>query len=194
LTFNRDFSVPEKVIGPGEYFSSVDDVAISTLLGSCVAVALYDRVAQMGGLNHFMLPVPKGTVIHPHIDAQSARYGVNAMELLINDLMKKGAERKRLRAKVFGASSVLYYEQEATFNVPKMNIEFIFEFLEMERIPVDAYSVGGSLPRKVYFFPRTAKVLMKYTKMASGSLSRRETRYAIALREAEKNDGKPVLF
>jgi chemotaxis receptor (MCP) glutamine deamidase CheD len=125
---NPHFGKPERYIGPGEFYSSGDDIVISTLLGSCIAVSLHDPVAKVGGLNHFMLPTRSG-------DRDSAKYGVNAMELLINDLMKKGAARARFRAKVFGGGSMLSASDAKVFDVPKMNIDFAFQFLELEASP-----------------------------------------------------------
>jgi chemotaxis protein CheD len=116
------------------------------------------------------------------------------MELLINDLMKKGVPRSSLRAKVFGGGTSLSLTKEATYNIPKMNIEFIFGFLETERIPVDAYSVGGSKPRRIHFFPATGKVLMKYPHLGGNALARRESKYQMELREATDNAGRSVLF
>jgi chemotaxis protein CheD len=192
LTINRQFQKPEHYIGPGEYFSSADDIVISTLLGSCIAVALQDSSVPLGGMNHFMLPSPKGKEA-PSVSL-SAKYGVNAMELLINDILKKGGTKKRLRAKVFGGSAVLNLNKTATYDIPAMNIEFIIDFLATEKIPVDSFSVGGILPRKVYFFPHTARVLMKYTHNPSSALSRREDSYAHKLVEETENAGKPILF
>lgn len=132
----------------------------------------------------------------PEKDAlsDSAKYGVNAMELLINDMLKKGGKKARLRAKVFGGSTVIGLEREATFNVPKMNIDFIFDFLDRERIPVDAYSVGGTMARKIHFFPVNAKVLMRFSRGPATSLAHRESAYAHRLLEETHNNGKPILF
>lgn len=185
---NPHFGKPERYIGPGEFYSSGDDIVISTLLGSCIAVSLHDPVAKVGGLNHFMLPTRSG-------DRDSAKYGVNAMELLINDLMKKGAARARFRAKVFGGGSMLSASDAKVFDVPKMNIDFAFQFLELEGIPVDSYSVGGADPRRVYFFPASGKVLVKYSKPGAGTaVARVEREYAHRLAERRGPSMGPILF
>lgn len=192
MKLNIQFDKYEHHIGPGEFYSSSQDIVISTLLGSCISVALYDKERKVGGINHFMLPFPQkqeGVVF-----SKSAKYGIHAMELLINDMYKKGGIRKALQAKVFGGSSVLQYKEEATYNIPKMNIEFVFKFLELERIPVESYSVGGVLPRKIYFFPFDAKVLMRFAKSESGGLVRRESQYSQKLMESTRNAGNPLLF
>jgi len=189
LNVNPQFNLPETYIGPGEMAASQENIIISTLLGSCIAVALFDHGVPAGGLNHFMLPFPKTGCLF----SESARYGIHAMELLINDLLKMGVRRERLRSKVFGGGAVLEYRDETVYNVPKKNIEFIFDFLKLEKIPIDSYSVGGTLPRKVVFFPTTGRALMRFTHKAIPSLNQRETQYS---QELLKNcDGKnPVLF
>lgn len=192
LRFNAQLNRPEKYIQPGGFYSSRDDIVISTLLGSCISVALYDRALPIGGLNHFLLPFPKGT--DAALYGVSSKYGVNAMELLINDMLKKGGEKRRLRAKVFGGSTVINLQREATYDIPKMNISFVFEFLETERIPVDSYSVGGVQPRRILFLPHEARILMKFSKASASSLVKREGRYSHALLEETENAGKPILF
>lgn len=192
MRLNAQFSLPEQYVLPGEFYSSRDDIVISTLLGSCISVVLYDLSVPVGGLNHFMLPVsrsPKGDE-----EADRAKYGVNAMELLVNDILKKGGEKRRLRAKVFGGSTVISLGKEAAINVPKMNIEFVFWHLDVERIPVDAYSVGGTLARRILLFPKTARVLMRFSGSESSVLARREAAYSNRLREQERNDGRAILF
>lgn len=184
--------VPERIIGPGEYYASREDIVISTLLGSCISVALYVPGTGMGGLNHFMLPSPQSH--DTSILTNNARYGVNAMEVLINEIFKLGGRRGDLRAKVFGGSTMLSIGTGDALSVAQKNIRFIFEFLDTERIPVDSYSVGGTLPRKIYFFTASAKVLMRFTKSESSGLSRREEKYTQSLQESSRNDGKPILF
>lgn len=192
MRFNEQFSRNEQYIVPGGFFSSRDDIIISTLLGSCIAVALYDLSVPVGGLNHFMLPYAKTPEMGDV--AVSAKYGVNAMELLINDILKKDGLKRNLRAKVFGGSAVIEYKKEATYNVPKMNIEFVFDFLDRERIPVDSYSVGGTLARKIVFFPLTAKILMRFSRSSATGLAHREDAYSQKLIEEFRNDGRPIIF
>jgi chemotaxis protein CheD len=114
---------------------------VSTLLGSCVAACLYDPVARIGGMNHFMLPTSD-------TDAGSgARFGIHAMEILINELMQKGAVRNRLRAKAFGAAAV---NRALKSTVAAQNGAFIREFLARENIPLVAERLGGTDAREVY--------------------------------------------
>ncbi len=178
-------------IHPGEYFSTRDDTIVSTVLGSCVAVALFDPQAGAGGLNHFMLPGefrPDELVASPN-----AKYGMYAMDLLVNDLMRLGLERRRLKAKVFGGGAVLRLPGGGT-GIPQSNIDFAFEYLEKEGIPILASDVGGREPRKIFFFARTGKVLLK--RIAPNLLSlveREEERYLDSIRTKEA-EGPVVLF
>lgn len=138
---------------PGEYFVFDEDLLIMTTLGSCIAVCLWDRVAHVGGMNHFMLPDNGGQ------GNDSGRYGSFAMELLINELMKRGASRMNLEAKVFGGGAVL--SGMNSLNVGERNTTFVLEYLKTERIPVVSKDVMDVYPRKVCFFPHSGKAMVK---------------------------------
>ncbi|MFA6507341.1 MAG: chemotaxis protein CheD [Treponemataceae bacterium] len=153
------FSQPITIIHPGEFLASSDDIIISTVLGSCVSVALRDAKEGIGGLNHFMLPGYFDD--RSHFESQSAKYGMYAMELLINDLLDLGCRKDRLRAKVFGGGSVLGRGAERSNKVPKSNIDFAFDYLKTEGIPVECSDTGGNAARKILFFVRDGKVLLK---------------------------------
>jgi chemotaxis protein CheD len=140
----------------GNLHASLEPAVIYTLLGSCVAVCLYDRVARIGGMNHIMLP---GKADMRHFDS-SARYGINAMELLINRIMALGGNRKRLVAKAFGGAHVLP-DISPENGVGRKNIEFVFEFLKVETIELISHDLGGYEARKVYFHTDTGEVLLK---------------------------------
>lgn len=179
-------------IHPGEYYATLDDAIISTVLGSCIAVGLYDGEAGTGGLNHFMLPGEGGKL--DLVRSPNAKYGMYAMELLINDLMKLGARRRALKAKVFGGGSVLRFAGGGSSKIPGNNIAFAFEYLQKEGIPVLASDVGGKEPRKIFFFARSGKVLLK---RIAGSLAdlaeREEERYLRELREGAR-EGPITIF
>ncbi len=138
---------------PGEYFVFDEDLLIMTTLGSCIAVCLWDRQAHVGGMNHFMLPDNGGT------GADSGRYGSFAMELLINELLKMGASRLTLEAKVFGGGAVL--SGMNSLNVGERNTQFVMDYLKTERIPVVSKDVLDIYPRKVCFFPHSGKAMVK---------------------------------
>ena len=138
---------------PAEYFCTERDLALMTVLGSCVAACLRDPVAKIGGMNHFMLP--DGEVS----DGVPARYGSHAMELLINELLKAGAHRDRIEAKLFGGGNVL--KSFTSQPVGTRNAEFAVDYLKSEHINVVAMDLGGIHPRKVCFFPVTGRALVK---------------------------------
>lgn len=142
-------------VPPGKYFVTDDkDMLIVTVLGSCVSVCLRDRVKGIGGMNHFMLPES----LSPETGfSASARYGAFAMEVLINGLLKMGASRQHLEAKVFGAGKVL----NGVGDIGRRNAEFALHYLQRENIRIAAQDLGDIYPRKVYFFPATGRVLVK---------------------------------
>ena len=139
---------------PAEYRATHEDVALVTLLGSCVAACIYDPLLGIGGMNHFMLPDAGQSG-----DEGNARYGAHAMELLINDILKLGGRRSRLNAKVFGGGNVLSGFQQDP--VGTRNSLFVIDYLRTEQIPVMAQDLGDIHARKVCFFPRTARTLVR---------------------------------
>lgn len=146
------FKVPAAKLLPTQYLVVDDGTALVTVLGSCIAACVRDPLLQLGGMNHFMLP--DGNVG----DGAPARYGSYAMELLINELLKRGASRRRLEAKVFGGANVL---KGFTSNpVGTRNAEFVLAYLQAEQIPVVAEDLRGIHPRKVWFFPETGRVMV----------------------------------
>jgi len=153
--YDRNFQLTAAKILPGEYYVSDEGMLLVTVLGSCVAACIRDTETGAGGMNHFMLPDDGGR------DAMgsSARYGTYAMEVLINQLLKMGARRNRLEAKVFGGGAVL--ASLASSNVGARNAEFVLDYLKTEKIPVVAKDLLDSYPRKVYYFPATGRVLVK---------------------------------
>jgi len=147
------FKVPAAKLLPTQYLVVDDDTALVTVLGSCVAACIRDPLLRLGGMNHFLLP--DGSTD----DGANARYGSYSMELLINELIKRGASRTRLEAKVFGGANVL---KGFTSNpVGTRNAEFVRRYLDAERIPVVAEDLRGIHPRKVFFFPQTGRVMVQ---------------------------------
>jgi chemotaxis protein CheD len=175
--YDRTFDCDAAKILPGEYYFTCKDMLIVTVLGSCVSACIRDRVTGIGGMNHFMLP-DSGDGDSP-ISA-SMRYGTYAMEVLINDLLKAGARRENLEAKVFGGGNVL--RGFIAINVGERNAQFVREYLRAENIRVVAEDLNDIHPRKVYFFPRTGKVLVKKLKqLNNNTLVNREQDYASRL-------------
>jgi len=151
--YDAHFQSEAVKILPGEYFVFNEDVLIMTTLGSCIAVCLWDRQAKIGGMNHFMLPDNGGGA------SDSGRYGSFAMELLINEMLKMGASRLTLEAKVFGGGAVI--SGMSSINVGERNTQFVMDYLKTERIPVVSKDVLEIYPRKVCFFPKSGKAMVK---------------------------------
>jgi len=168
--------------------ASRQPLILDTVLGSCIAACLYDPVEGVGGMNHFMLP--EGA--DPD-NPTSARYGVNAMELLISELMKLGGQRRRFQAKIFGGGHVLKI-RESLDGVPQRNIEFVRRFLEFEQVPVVKEDVGGYQPRRVLFNTNSGKVFLKYLgSNEAEQTAQEEMVYLISLKK-QKLDGDVTLF
>ena len=177
--FDRHFNCEAVKILPGEYFVTQRDLVIVTVLGSCVSVCLRDHVSGIGGMNHFMLPGNNDGGISP-ISA-SARYGVYAMELLINHLLKLGARRNCFEAKVFGGGSVL--RGMTANNIGDRNVEFVRDYLHTEHIQVVAEDLLDIYPRKVYYFPATGRVMVKKLRnLHNTTLLDREMEYSLRIK------------
>lgn len=157
---NPETSKPASRLGPdgargtvinvlqGESRISNDpETMLTTLLGSCVAACLWDPVARVGGMNHFLLPGQSGD------QGGSTRYGVNAMELLVNGLIKQGAERPRLQVKLFGGAKMF----DGSANVGEKNVAFARWFMQSEGIPIAMECLGGRNGRKIRFWPCTGR-------------------------------------
>ncbi len=173
--YDRTFDCDAAKILPGEYYFTPKDMLIVTVLGSCVAACIRDRVTGIGGMNHFMLPDSSTDADSPV--SASMRYGTYAMEVLINDLLKAGARRENLEAKVFGGGNVL--RGFVAINVGERNAQFVRQYLKAEGIRVVAEDLNDIHPRKVYFFPRSGKVLVKKLKqLNNNTLVNREQDYA----------------
>jgi len=142
------------VVCQGELAVSGDpDVMLSAILGSCIATCLWDPKAQIGGMNHILLP-GRGTG-----NRQENKYGVFAMEALINELMQNGARKSNLTAKVFGGARTF----ENGLRIGDANAAFVRQFLEVEGIPIEAESTGGTQARRVRFFPQTGRAKQMLT-------------------------------
>lgn len=137
---------------PGEYYVTHENLMLITVLGSCISACLWDGRAGVGGMNHFMLPVGDTTDL-------SGRYGSYAMELLINEMMKLGARREYMQAKIFGGAQVIH--GFTNMNVGERNTDFVREYLRTERIPVVSEDVLDIHPRKVVFFANSGKAMVK---------------------------------
>jgi chemotaxis protein CheD len=176
--FDPIFSTEAVKVLPGEYFVTTADMVLVTVLGSCVSACIRDRETGIGGMNHFML----ADCAEHAPDSASARYGIYAMEILINHLLKLGASRGNLVAKVFGGGRVM--DSLSSSQIGERNAAFVLDFLRTERIAVAAQDLLDLHPRKVYFFPATGRVLVKtLMRLHNDTLQRREREYAARLTE-----------
>lgn len=172
IYFNKEFNCEAVKILPGEYYVTTQNILIGTVLGSCVSACIRDRVSGMGGMNHFMLPYA-GEPSNPA--SESARYGSYAMEILVNQLMKMGAQRKNLEAKVFGGGNVL--ANFTVSNIGERNAQFVRDYLKNEEIRILVEDLADRHARKVYFFPVSGKVLVKKLEIAAPSIINMEKDY-----------------
>ncbi|HEX7153367.1 MAG TPA: chemotaxis protein CheD [Thermoanaerobaculia bacterium] len=137
----------------GQLYASAEPTEIVTILGSCVAVCMFDRARGVGGLNHFMLPTESAT--------PSPRYARHANEMLIKQLVALGASRSRLEAKIFGGASVLKMGGDTGSDLGMRNIEAARLHLANEKIPILGEDVGGLRGRKLVFLTGDGTALIK---------------------------------
>lgn len=182
--FDHHFQYDAVKVLPGEYFVSNQDIVIMTVLGSCIAACLWDSRARVGGMNHFMLPDGDGG------GQGSGRFGSYAMELLINEMLKMGATRETLQAKIFGGGQVM--AGFTTMNVGERNTNFVLDYLATERIPIVSRDVMDIHPRKVCFFPVLGKALVKRLAHAHPESLVVEERRGNAVAVANKTAGGSV--
>lgn len=157
--FDNHFNKSVTVIYPGECYVPLSDEIISTVLGSCVTVALFDQRKKIGGINHFMLAQKKTCGASNH-DNQGGRFGDCALKNLLQSMYDAGCRRDDICAKVFGGGNVLKLSNESE-KIGDLNIKCAIDFLSGEGIPIIASDVGGVEPRKIYFESSTAKVWLK---------------------------------
>lgn len=185
----RDIVVAK--ILPGEFYVTKQEEAISTVLGSCISACIRDVKLGIGGMNHFMLPMKGDSVGKDgwqNNNSYTCRYGLWAMEYLINEIIKYGGIKDNFEVKLFGGGRVL---QNMTSDVGAKNIQFAQDYLLNEGLRVSGSDIGGPWPRKVLFFPTSGKVLVKKLQTThNDTIQRREIQYQESLDKpvADKND------
>lgn len=171
---------------PGEFFVHDEDILVMTTLGSCIAACLWDREKRVGGMNHFLLPEGAG-------GGDSGRYGNFAMDLLIGEMVKRGATRATMEAKVFGGGAVI--SGMNTINVGERNTKFVLDYLRTERISVVSKDVLDIHPRKVCFLPHSGKAMVKRLASANTeALAAQERAAATRTAPAASTGGTVDLF
>lgn len=176
-------------VHPGGYYIGQGNEIISTILGSCISVCIFDRKKKIAGLNHFLLPgteESKASVMAGPGNA-TTRYGDWAMETLLNEMFKIGASRNCLIFKVFGGSAMF----KNSLEVGQRNADFVFKFLKDECYDLESFDIGGDKARKVHFNTLTGEVKVK--KLASGN-AEEEKKYITSVSEYDENDVGQVDF
>lgn len=140
---------------PSSLYVSKDPYWVTTILGSCVAVCLYDPNRNLGGINHFMLPYWNGDGL------ESPKYGNVAIRQLVQKMLDCGAKKEDLVCKIFGGAEVLV-EHDSVYHIGQRNIELAYRVLSEMEITVISSSTGGKLGRKIHFNTSTGEVLQKY--------------------------------
>ncbi|MBX3637037.1 MAG: chemoreceptor glutamine deamidase CheD [Rubrivivax sp.] len=183
--FDAHFRNDAVKVLPGEFFVHDEDILVMTTLGSCIAACLWDREKRIGGMNHFLLPEGNG-------GADSGRYGSFAMDLLIGELVKRGATRSTMEAKVFGGGAVI--SGMNSINVGQQNTDFVLDYLRTERITVVSKDVLDIYPRKVCFLPASGKAMVKRLASANTEALAAQERAAARAAPAASAGGSVDLF
>jgi chemotaxis protein CheD len=172
---------------PGEYHTTKGAELLVTVLGSCISACIRDTKSGIGGMNHFLLPVQKNNTRKDEsswaksYDSSETRYGDLAMEMLINDIIKRGGDRKYFEAKIFGGAQMF----ESTMRVGDRNIEFVSKYLDFESIPISSNDTGGRQGRKLYYIPQTGEVFLKrIISVHNNTIEKREKQYMKTAKES----------
>jgi len=180
---------------PGEFYMTRDNMSIATTLGSCISACIWDKKENIGGMNHFMLPLTDKKAHEVNwgkrgVASDATRYGNFAMEHLINVILKNGGKRENLLAKVFGGGKVL----NQMTDVGKRNIDFAMHYLQMENIKIETTDVGDLYPRKVIFEPNGGRAFVKKLhNLHNDTIAQREKDYSKNI-ENNSVDGDVELF
>jgi chemotaxis protein CheD len=186
--FDKHFQRPAVKLNPGEYHVSGDREVLVTVLGSCVSACIRDPVAGISGMNHFLLPST-----NREDEVVLARYGVHAMEVLINGILSRGGQRERLEVKLFGGANLM--RSRNTANVGHNNARFASAFMSREGLSVVTSDLFGHDPRKIWYFPESGRVMLRRLRVTrNDTIIRREVAYSRALVEPSDTGGDVELF
>ncbi len=186
--YNAAYDAHVIKIFAGEWaISAAEDEMLATILGSCVSACVRDPVAAVGGMNHFLLPGDENSM---HQSGDAARYGVNAMESLINALLNAGAQKHRLEFKVFGGGNVI----NNSARIGSKNARFVKEFLAREGYRIASSDLEGDHPRSLHYYPVTGKVMLRTLRRQQDlQVVEEEKKYQRAL-IAKPTEGDVELF
>jgi chemotaxis protein CheD len=183
--------MPVAKILPGEYYVTIHDEIITTVLGSCVSACVWDTVLKVGGMNHFMLPLSdNGAWGGSELLSTSTRYGNFAMEHMINDILAHGGNRRNLAIKIFGGGKII----SDMSNIGNKNIEFVHNYINDEGLKLLGEDTGDIYPRKVVFYPLSGRVRIKKLKnLHNDTIIQREKAYQHDI-EVAPVEGSVELF
>ena len=190
--WDRRSNVVAAKILPGQYYVTLRDEVVVTVLGSCVAACIRDVALGIGGMNHFMLPASRNVEGWDRTCASTSnRYGTFAMENLINEILKQGGRRERLEVKLFGGGRVL----ASVTDVGARNIAFVRDFVRRERLVVVSEDLGATFPRKVRYQPASGRARVKKLRnQHNDTILERESAYRSELEKADSSSGSVELF
>jgi chemotaxis protein CheD len=176
------------VVQGEQHVDSDPNAMLTTILGSCISACIWDAVRGIGGMNHFLLPGEENQTSDPGSGGSSARYGVHAMELLVNALLRRGARRESLQAKLFGGGRMI----RGLTDIGEMNASFAERFVQAEGIPVVGGSLRGNQGRRIQFWPvsgRARQVLLR-----PDTLTVFQTEYQVSASKTPSQTGALELF
>lgn len=191
--WDRQHACHAAKILPGQFYVTLQAEAIVTVLGSCIAACIRDRVFGIGGMNHFMLPeeTMTGSPAVPG-SSVSTRYGSHAMEQLINEILRNGGRRENLEVKIFGGGQVI--RNMHSMDIGQRNIRFVCNYIRTEGLALLAEDTGGSYPRKVMYYPDSGRARVKrLQKLHNDTILQREIDYREDIGHAPL-DGDIELF
>ena len=189
--WDRTHQMQAAKILPGEYYVTMNDEIITTVLGSCVSACVWDKKTGIGGMNHFMLPLShNGEWGGSELISTANRYGNYAMEHMINDILTHGGQRSNLAVKIFGGGKII----SEMSNIGIKNISFVHGYIKNEELQLVSEDVGDIFPRKIVFFAKTGRVRVKKLKqMHNDTLIKRERAYQQDIEESPV-EGSIELF
>lgn len=205
-TFNDKEQVGDYFAGRDRYYDQITEMTVVkvfsgdcystnkpgemlvTILGSCISACIRDPIAKVGGMNHFLLPDSSNLGDSP------TRYGAYAMEKLINDLLKKGAQKSRMEVKIFGGGNVI----KSSAMIGDKNVKFIRDYLKLEGLRIDQQDLGGTSPRRIHYYPDSGKVMMRKLNRKEDyeNVEKEETIYekAITIKADKGAEGAVEMF
>ena len=173
---------------PGEFYVTQENERIETVLGSCISACVRDPIAGVGGMNHFMLPIDKGSSSTELSGAN--RYGNYAVENLVNSILHNGGQKERLEFKLFGGGRIM----KSMSNIGWYNIGFAFDYIYTEGFKIVSQDIGDIYPRKILYYPLTGRVrVRRLNAMHNQSLADQENRYIHNI-ESKPVEGDVELF